>query len=64
MVNIFRTPFPGCIVIIPDSNINKMKSESDICARFALFAVVYAGEGGDVNSHMRLNMITVQTQES
>lgn len=41
-----------------------MKSESDICMHFALFAVVYAAEKGDVNSHMRLNMITVQTQES
>lgn len=45
MVNIFRPLFPGCSFIIPDSNINKMKSESDICARFALFAVVYAAEG-------------------
>lgn len=45
MVNIFRTLFPGCSFIIPDSNINKMKSESDICVRFALFAVVYAVEG-------------------
>lgn len=64
MVNIFSMLFPGCIVIIPDSNINKMKSESDICMHFALFAVVYTAEGGDVNSLMRLNMISVQTQES
>lgn len=56
--------FPGCSFIIPDSSINKIKSERGICINFALFAVVYTAEGGDVKSHMRLNMITVQTQES
>lgn len=61
---IFRMLFPGCSVPIPDSKINKIKSKSDICRHFALFAVVYSAEGGNVNSHMRLNMITVQTQES